>query len=72
MTDIYHIAYQLIAQYGTGANEEATRKIRRYTESHNYNALKTWYDVEEALSEIQKLKPAEATPEPTLQTTTIA
>ena len=53
--DVYHIAHQLVAEYGTQANAEIQRKIARYTESRNYNALKTWYAVEEAFSEIQNL-----------------
>ncbi len=72
MTDnIYHIAYQLLAEYGAMAREETSRKIKRYTESNNYNALKTWYDIEEALAEIQNNVRVEATSQSTLETTNI-
>lgn len=67
MTEInnsYRIAYQLIAELGSSANEFTQNKIRHYIESNDYNALRAWYDIEEALSEIQNLRTTEAVPEP--------
>lgn len=53
--DAYHIAHQLMAQFGLAAGDEIQLKIKRYSASSNYNALKTWYAVEEAFHEILRL-----------------
>lgn len=53
--DAYHIAHQLLAEFGLAADQEIQHKIERYTTSSNYNALKTWYAVEEAFNEIRGL-----------------
>lgn len=53
MSDIHNYARYLIAQYGDHVHEEVRRKIKNYSNSHNFNGLKTWYEIEEAIWEIE-------------------
>jgi hypothetical protein len=54
--NFYHIAHKLIAEHGAQASVFTRNKIERYTHSHDYNALKAWYEVEAALAEIESSK----------------
>ena len=58
MIDAYAIARSLINDLGDKALEEVQANIERYTETQNYNALKSWYEVEDALQEMTKHKAA--------------
>ncbi len=60
MAEIYNYAHHLIAQFGDKAQAEVDRKIANYANSKNYNGLKTWYEIEAALTEITKIQDSEA------------
>ena len=53
--DVYRIARLLIEEHGVFAEDEVKDKIKRYTISGDYNAVKTWYEIEEALNEINNV-----------------
>lgn len=51
--DVYSIARLLFEEYGVFAAEEIKEKIQSYVDSGDYNAIKIWYEIEDALSEIE-------------------
>ncbi|GEM_PF-5720244 len=57
MADAYSIARSLVGEFGEQAKEEVKRKITRYTEQQNFNALKSWYEVQDALEDMLAKQP---------------
>jgi hypothetical protein len=53
--DVYRIARLLIEEFGAEANNEVRKKLEHYTAAKDYNAIKTWYEIEDALNEIQSI-----------------
>lgn len=53
MDDVYAIARSLIADYGDNAFNQVQEKILIYTNTQNFNALKAWYEIEEAMREMR-------------------
>lgn len=51
--DIYRIARLLLKEHGVFAANEIKERIAHYTAAEDFNSIKTWYDVEDALREIQ-------------------
>jgi hypothetical protein len=52
--DVYRIARLLHAEHGVFAADEIKEKIKAYTDAGDYNATKIWYEIEDALNEIEK------------------
>lgn len=56
MEDAYAIARSLINDMGTKALDEVKSNIIRHTQEQNYNAVRGWYEVEDALKEIMQVE----------------
>lgn len=53
--DVYRIARLLIEEHGVFAEDEIKNTIKKYVNSGDYNAVKTWYEIEEAFNEINNV-----------------
>ena len=51
--DVYRIARLLLEEHGVFAADEIKEKIKVYTDAGDYNATKIWYEIEDALKEIE-------------------
>lgn len=51
--DVYRIARLLLEEHGVFAADEIKEKIKAYTDAGDYNATKIWYEIEDALKEIE-------------------
>ena len=51
--DVYRIARLLLEEYGDNAASEVQDKLDHYIAAKDYNAIKVWYEVEDALKAIQ-------------------
>jgi hypothetical protein len=58
--DVYGIARLLIAEHGKSAVKEVENRIAMYTKADDCTSIKTWYDIEDAIREIQRAPRAEA------------
>lgn len=53
--DVYRIARLLIDEYGAYAWDEVQERLAHYVAAKDYNAIKAWYEIEDALKELQAL-----------------
>jgi len=53
--DVYRIARILIDEHGNFAEDEIEDKIKQYEEMNDFGAMKVWYEVGDALKEINEL-----------------
>ena len=56
--DVYRIARLLVDEHGAYARDEVKERLAHYVAAKDYNAIKAWYEIEDALEELQAHVPA--------------